>query len=242
MRGTGTLRSLRLSARSCLTPPSSASSPKPSISHAARGGRPNISSRSNLPSPFAAVLPTSRALRGVRTTVHVLDAMMPAAFAASAAQLPSTRESPRCGRAALARSACSNSSSSSSNASSRRGSPPLPEPGKPPPPPSSRIPVPNRLNGRPVPAQLELPHEVPEDTACVEREVNTQSYPSHGPLPAAPQGQSMLASAAPQQLPKVQAPPPPPPPARPPPPPPEAEAALMTDDGELSDAAAIARR
>ena len=84
MKGTGTLRGLRLSARACCaTPSSTSSSPKPSISHAARkvvrstidvtankhAAAPRVTN--TLPSPFAAGL-SGRRLSAATTLSHVV--------------------------------------------------------------------------------------------------------------------------------------------------------------------------
>ena len=150
MRGKGTLRSLRVSARSLVcSPQAGTSSPKPSISHAARRlPRVDMSSRSNLPSPFAAVLPAaSRVLRNIRAAaaaVEITDlpqAQRQLPRASAIREFRNTWHSPR--------SSDQGSSETSSN-SSQLGSPLRP----------SRIPAPRRVvSGRPWPPELELPRE-----------------------------------------------------------------------------------
>ena len=256
MRGTGTLRSLRVSARSLVfSPQVGTSSPKPSISHAARRlPRVDMSSRSNLPSPFAAVLPAaSRVLRNIRAAAAVVEITdLPVAQAQR--QLPrdsairefrNTWHSPR--------SSDQGSSETSSN-SSQLGSPLRP----------SRIPAPRRVvSGRPWPPELELPRERLEDIACVTCELTASADELLGP-----HGQPMALTAAPPivEPPLPQRPPFPPvlPPPAPPileavvpphqaqppprrrsprrtsslPPPAPTETPLIVDEAELADAAA----
>ena len=153
--------------------------------------------------------------------------------------------------------------------------------------------MPTRMSGRPMPAQLQLPRDAPEDTACVQRAAPEPMVPlaPHGqlmapsaaspmPLPRTalpppapammpPQPPSTVAPAqaalAPppppqiqsqqqpppqkqqpplqQQVPPQQPPPPPPPPPpqqQQPPPPPPPTPPLITDETELSEAAATA--
>ena len=252
MRGKGTLRSLRVSARSLVcSPQAGTSSPKPSISHAARRlPRVDMTSRSNLPSPFAAVLPAaSRVLRNIRAAaaaVEITDlpqAQRQLPRASAIREFRNTWHSPR--------SSDQGSSETSSN-SSQIGSPLRP----------SRIPALRRVvSGRPWPPELELPRERLEDIACVTCELTTNADELFGP-----HGQPMELTAAPSivQPPRPPLPPFPPPRAPPilaavvppqqaqspprrrsprrassPPPPATTETPhLIVDEAELADAAA----
>lgn len=254
MRGKGTLRSLRVSARSLVcSPQAGTSSPKPSISHAARRlPRVDMSSRSNLPSPFAAVLPAaSRVLRNIRAAaaaVEITDLPVPQAQrqlprASAIREFRNTWHSPR--------SSDQGSSETSSN-SSQIGSPLRP----------SRIPALRRVvSGRPWPPELELPRERLDDIACVTCELATSADELFGP-----HGQPMALTAAPPivQPPRPPLPPFPPPRAppilaavvppqqaqspprrrsprrasSPPPPAPTETPLLIVDEVELADAAA----
>jgi len=253
MRGKGTLRSLRVSARSLVcSPQAGTSSPKPSISHAARRlPRVDMTSRSNLPSPFAAVLPAaSRVLRSIRaaaaheiTDLPVAQAQRQLPRASAIREFRNTWHSPR--------SSDQGSSETSSN-SSQIGSPLRP----------SRIPALRRVvSGRPWPPELELPRERLEDIACVTCELTTNADELFGP-----HGQPMELTAAPSivQPPRPPLPPFPPPRAPPilaavvppqqaqspprrrsprrassPPPPATTETPhLIVDEAELADAAA----
>ena len=253
MRGKGTLRSLRVSARSLVcSPQAGTSSPKPSISHAARRlPRVDMSSRSNLPSPFAAVLPAaSRVLRSIRaaaaheiTDLPVAQAQRQLPRASAIREFRNTWHSPR--------SSDQGSSETSSN-SSQIGSPLRP----------SRIPALRRVvSGRPWPPELELPRERLEDIACVTCELTTNADELFGP-----HGQPMELTAAPSivQPPRPPLPPFPPPRAppilaavippqqaqspprrrsprrasSPPPPAPTETPHLIVDEAELADAAA----
>jgi len=253
MRGKGTLRSLRVSARSLVcSPQAGTSSPKPSISHAARRlPRVDMTSRSNLPSPFAAVLPAaSRVLRSIRaaaaheiTDLPVAQAQRQLPRASAIREFRNTWHSPR--------SSDQGSSETSSN-SSQIGSPLRP----------SRIPALRRVvSGRPWPPELELPRERLEDIACVTCELTTSADELFGP-----HGQPMELTAAPSivQPPRPPLPPFPPPRAPPilaavvppqqaqspprrrsprrassPPPPATTETPhLIVDEAELADAAA----
>lgn len=253
MRGKGTLRSLRVSARSLVcSPQAGTSSPKPSISHAARRlPRVDMTSRSNLPSPFAAVLPAaSRVLRSIRaaaaheiTDLPVAQAQRQLPHASAIREFRNTWHSPR--------SSDQGSSETSSN-SSQIGSPLRP----------SRIPALRRVvSGRPWPPELELPRERLEDIACVTCELTTSADELFGP-----HGQPMELTAAPSivQPPRPPLPPFPPPRAppilaavvppqqaqspprrrsprrasSPPPPAPTETPHLIVDEAELADAAA----
>ena len=253
MRGKGTLRSLRVSARSLVcSPQAGTSSPKPSISHAARRlPRVDMTSRSNLPSPFAAVLPAaSRVLRSIRaaaaheiTDLPVAQAQRQLPRASAIREFRNTWHSPR--------SSDQGSSETSSN-SSQIGSPLRP----------SRIPALRRVvSGRPWPPELELPRERLEDIACVTCELTTSADELFGP-----HGQPMELTAAPSivQPPRPPLPPFPPPRAppilaavvppqqaqspprrrsprrasSPPPPAPTETPHLIVDEAELADAAA----
>jgi len=253
MRGKGTLRSLRVSARSLVcSPQAGTSSPKPSISHAARRlPRVDMTSRSNLPSPFAAVLPAaSRVLRSIRaaaaheiTDLPVAQAQRQLPRASAIREFRNTWHSPR--------SSDQGSSETSSN-SSQIGSPLRP----------SRIPALRRVvSGRPWPPELELPRERLEDIACVTCELTTNADELFGP-----HGQPMELTAAPSivQPPRPPLPPFPPPRAppilaavvppqqaqspprrrsprrasSPPPPAPTETPHLIVDEAELADAAA----
>lgn len=253
MRGKGTLRSLRVSARSLVcSPQAGTSSPKPSISHAARRlPRVDMTSRSNLPSPFAAVLPAaSRVLRSIRaaaaheiTDLPVAQAQRQLPRASAIREFRNTWHSPR--------SSDQGSSETSSN-SSQIGSPLRP----------SRIPALRRVvSGRPWPPELELPRERLEDIACVTCELTTNADELFGP-----HGQPMELTAAPSivQPPRPPLPPFPPPRAppilaavvppqqaqspprrrsprrasSPPPPAPTETPLLIVDEVELADAAA----